>query len=76
MRFATGALATLLVGIIRLYRLTLVGLLGGQCRFEPSCSRYGEQAIQQYGPYRGGLMTLKRLGSCHPWHPGGLDPVK
>jgi len=61
--------------LIVVYRYTLSPLLGNCCRFEPSCSRYAEQALQQHGLVRGLWLTLKRLIRCHPWHEGGFDPV-
>jgi len=61
--------------MIRLYQHTLGRLLPPACRFQPSCSEYGYQAIARYGVWRGGWMTLRRLGRCHPFHPGGYDPV-
>lgn len=45
------------------------------CRFLPTCSQYGREAVERYGVLRGGLLTLWRLLRCHPWHPGGYDPV-
>ncbi|HLG69334.1 MAG TPA: membrane protein insertion efficiency factor YidD [Chloroflexota bacterium] len=63
------------LGAIRLYQLTLSNLFPSTCRFEPSCSHYGYEAIDRYGLLRGGFMALKRLGRCHPFHPGGYDPV-
>lgn len=57
------------------YRLTLSWLLGRQCRFYPTCSRYGLDAYAQYGPWRATVLTVKRIGRCHPWSEGGYDPV-
>ena len=65
----------LAAGLIRLYQLTVSPLLGPRCRFHPSCSRYAHQAILRHGLLRGGGLTLRRLSRCHPWHPGGIDPV-
>jgi putative membrane protein insertion efficiency factor len=61
--------------LIRLYR-TVFSFLPSSCRFEPSCSRYTEQAIEKYGLMRGSWMGAKRIGRCHPWNPGGYDPVR
>jgi uncharacterized protein len=61
--------------LIRLYQWTVSPLLGTTCRFYPSCSHYALEAIERFGVLRGGWLTLRRLGRCHPWHPGGLDPV-
>lgn len=64
-----------LLALIRLYRLTLSPWLGQQCRFYPTCSHYGEEAIEKYGALRGGWLTIKRIVKCGPWHQGGYDPV-
>lgn len=64
----------LLLGLIRLYQWTLSPLLGPVCRFEPSCSRYTAACIDRFGPLRGSWLGLKRIGRCHPFHPGGYDP--
>ena len=64
-----------LVGLIRLYQRTLSRLLPSVCRFQPTCSEYAVEALQRYGVWRGGWLALRRLGHCHPWHPGGEDPV-
>ncbi len=61
--------------LIRVYQWTLSPLLGPACRFYPSCSHYAREAILRFGLLRGGWLALKRLGRCHPWHPGGFDPV-
>ena len=64
-----------LVGAIRLYQRTLSKLLPPACRFVPSCSEYAAEAIERYGTTRGCALAARRLARCHPWHPGGLDPV-
>ena len=66
---------TLALGAIRLYQLTLSRVLPDSCRFTPSCSQYGYEALARYGLIRGGWLTLKRLARCHPFSPGGYDPV-
>ena len=63
------------VGLILLYRVTLSPLIGGQCRYEPTCSRYGLDAYRLYGPIRGTRMTIGRILRCHPFVKGGYDPV-
>ena len=65
----------LLIGAIRLYRKTLSPLIGQQCRFEPSCSHYCEEAIEKHGALRGSLLTVWRILRCGPWSKGGYDPV-
>ena len=64
-----------LVGAIEGYRLMLSPLLGGQCRFEPSCSHYAQQALIRHGARRGLGLALRRLLRCHPFTPAGYDPV-
>jgi uncharacterized protein len=64
-----------LMGIIRLYQLTLSPLLGPRCRFYPSCSCYAHAAIERHGAWRGAWLGLTRLLRCHPFAPGGYDPV-
>ena len=66
---------TLALGAIRLWQQTFSRILPPSCRFQPSCSQYGFQAIDRYGLRRGGLLTLRRLSRCHPFNPGGYDPV-
>lgn len=65
----------ILIGMIKLYRLTLSPFIGQQCRFEPSCSRYGEEAIRVHGAVKGSWLTIKRICRCGPWCVGGYDPV-
>lgn len=70
-----GILQAFVLGLITLYRYTLSYLIGGQCRFYPSCSQYGLDAIRLHGTWHGGWLILRRLGRCHPFHAGGYDPV-
>ncbi len=63
-----------LMGIVRLYQLTLSPFMGGQCRFYPSCSNYALDALESHGPLKGSWLALQRLLKCHPFHPGGFDP--
>jgi putative membrane protein insertion efficiency factor len=65
----------LLLGLIRLYQLTLSGWLGGQCRFYPTCSHYAEEAIRVHGAARGALMAAWRIARCGPFTAGGVDHV-
>ena len=61
--------------LIRAYQLVLSPLIGPSCRFYPSCSQYGIEAIDTHGALRGTWLTIKRISRCHPWHEGGFDPV-
>ena len=61
--------------LIRLYQLCVAPLLGPRCRFYPSCSHYGLEAVERHGALLGGWLALKRILRCHPWHDGGFDPV-
>lgn len=63
------------LSIIRLYQNTISRALPPSCRFTPSCSQYGYEAIEKYGVLKGGWMALKRVSRCHPLTPGGYDPV-
>jgi putative membrane protein insertion efficiency factor len=65
----------LLVFLIKMYRYCLSPLLGPNCRFFPTCSNYAAEAIGKHGAGRGSWLALKRIARCHPWHPGGYDPV-
>ena len=65
----------LLMGLVRAYRLLLSPWLGSSCRFEPTCSAYSLLALERFGAAKGSYLTLTRLGRCHPWCAGGLDPV-
>ena len=65
----------LLLALIAGYRLLLSPLLGPNCRFYPTCSAYAAEAIDTHGVLRGTWLAVKRISKCHPWHPGGVDPV-
>ena len=66
---------SILLGLIRAYQRTLSRVLPPSCRFAPSCSQFGFEAISRYGIRRGGWLTVKRVARCHPFNPGGYDPV-
>lgn len=66
---------TLFLKLIRLYQRVLSPLLGQNCRFHPTCSQYTYEAVTKYGAAQGIWMGLRRICRCHPWHPGGFDPV-
>jgi uncharacterized protein len=61
--------------LIRFYQKAISPYLPPSCRFTPTCSHYGYEAIQKYGFLKGGWLTIKRVGRCHPFTPGGYDPV-
>jgi putative membrane protein insertion efficiency factor len=61
--------------LIRAYQVLISPMLGANCRYSPTCSQYGIEAIRKYGPFKGGWLTLKRIGRCHPWGGHGHDPV-
>lgn len=64
-----------MLGLIRLYQFFLSPWVGNHCRFHPTCSEYASNAIGKYGSLRGSWLALRRLSRCHPWHPGGADPI-
>ncbi|MCS6838430.1 MAG: membrane protein insertion efficiency factor YidD [Bdellovibrionaceae bacterium] len=68
-------LQTGLIFLIRCYQVLLSPILGGKCRFYPSCSQYGVEAIQKRGPFSGVFLIVRRLLRCHPWGGFGYDPV-
>jgi hypothetical protein len=66
---------TLLLLALRAYQYTIRPLLGAHCRFYPSCSEYAYEALERHGAARGSWLAARRLVRCHPYHPGGYDPV-
>lgn len=64
-----------LLGGIAFYRAAVTPWLGPRCRFAPSCSSYAAEAIATHGPWVGTRLAVARIARCHPWHPGGVDPV-
>jgi putative membrane protein insertion efficiency factor len=70
-RAATGVILVVVAG----YRVTLGQVMGGQCRFEPTCSQYMVDAVGKYGPWRGAWRGIRRILRCHPWSAGGDDPA-
>lgn len=65
----------ILVALVRGYQLAISPLLPAACRYYPSCSAYAVEALEKYGALKGGLLAVKRIGRCHPFRPGGFDPV-
>ena len=68
-------LSKMLIGLIRLYQITLSPFIGRACRYTPTCSNYGIEAIRKHGPFKGSWLTLKRVLSCNPWGGSVYDPV-
>lgn len=66
---------TLLIFLIRIYRMAISPFLGANCRFTPTCSAYAIEALEKKGAIKGLWLTLKRICKCHPFHPGGHDPL-
>jgi len=66
----------LLLGLIRFYKVWISPILPSSCRFVPSCSEYARDAVEMYGAVKGGWLAVRRILKCHPFNPGGYDPVK
>jgi putative membrane protein insertion efficiency factor len=74
-RLLTSLLGLIFLVLIKIYQYLISPLLGASCRFTPTCSQYGLEAIKKYGPFRGFWLTIKRIAKCHPWGSEGHDPV-
>lgn len=68
-------LSYLFIGLIKIYQYTISPLLGASCRYQPTCSQYGIEALKKHGFFNGSYLTIKRVLSCHPWGGHGHDPV-
>ncbi|HOS17359.1 MAG TPA: membrane protein insertion efficiency factor YidD [Bacteroidales bacterium] len=73
--FIKKCLVFLFIILIKTYQYTISPLTPASCRFTPTCSVYGIEAIKKHGPFKGGWLTIKRILSCHPWGKSGYDPV-
>lgn len=71
----TKLLTKIFIGLIRFYQYAISPYLPPSCRYTPSCSTYGVEALRKYGPFKGGWLTMKRVASCNPWGGSGYDPV-
>ncbi|MCL4490952.1 MAG: membrane protein insertion efficiency factor YidD [Nitrospirae bacterium] len=67
---------TLIIILIKLYQYLISPVLPSSCRFTPSCSEYSLEAVKKYGALKGGYLSFRRVLRCHPFHPGGYDPVR
>lgn len=68
-------MARVLLALVAAYRYLLSPMLGRSCRFFPTCSEYAMEALERHGALRGTWLAVRRVARCHPWHPGGYDPV-
>ncbi|MFM8433279.1 MAG: membrane protein insertion efficiency factor YidD [Bacteroidota bacterium] len=75
LRTFNNLLAKLFIGMIRFYQIAISPLFRSSCRYNPTCSHYGIQALRKHGPFKGLYLTIRRLMRCHPWGGHGYDPV-
>ena len=75
MRYIGKFVSFIMIKLIRFYQIFISPLTPGVCRYTPTCSAYFIEALQKYGPIKGSYLGIKRILRCHPWHPGGYDPV-
>ena len=73
--FISNLLKLLIINIIKIYQLFISPFFPSSCKFSPSCSKYGIEAINKYGAIRGSFLTVKRVLKCNPWNNGGYDPI-
>jgi putative membrane protein insertion efficiency factor len=73
--FIKNIFASFFIAIIKIYQIFISPMLPPRCRYTPTCSQYGMEAIRKHGALRGGWLTAKRIASCHPWGGHGYDPV-
>jgi len=75
MKTAGQVFALPLRGLVWIYRYAISPLIGANCRYQPTCSAYAEEALRKHGAFKGGWLALRRIGRCHPWGGSGYDPV-
>ena len=75
MKLLLQLLSLPLIGVIKFYQYVISPILGPKCRYTPTCSNYGLDAIKKYGPFKGGWLAVKRIASCHPWGGSGYNPL-
>lgn len=75
MRYILRFFSFIFIGIIKIYQYTISPYFPSSCRYTPSCSHYGIEALKKHGPLKGGWLTIKRIVSCNPWGGSGYDPV-
>ena len=75
MQFVRELPKRMMLALLRFYKREISPMLPDACRFRPTCSEYAMQAIQKYGALKGGYLAIRRILRCHPFHPGGYDPV-
>ncbi len=75
MNVITKGIGLIFIGLVKVYQYTLSPWIGRSCRYQPTCSNYMVDAINEWGPFKGAWLGLKRIGRCHPWGGEGFDPV-